>query len=1130
MNSQSRGDNVRGAHVMADRLIYEAKELAAGRVPEQTPRQKQVAEEKAKAAKNAEFPVFSIKDPNVSGPQFGAQIGNISDDNMRVLLVDPDGSYFWGDRKDGQNLKERKPATWGEHAAYERAMFKTAKEAKAAGKATPQTKRAPSGPAAPAQAATPTAKPAEPEIPAGAIVIEPKSYDEAVKAASELEVGDRVQLAGTGDWLTVTKVMPAKRDGVRNKKTILELKFDEDVEGDGKNELVQTAEKFAYSIAPGSHTKAGTYERVEHAGGKIVKAAKPAPAASAPAPAKPAAKKPKAKKAQPPPQLDLPPPPTDSAAPDQARGEGRLDKEKPLGAKIEREQAKAKKLYADYMKTSADLRAEDKMYRLAKWDKIIADARDELAKAKTRADYYSALYDLTRQLLHAVENARELEARRADRAKGVVHPVELPPPPETKGKPAPKITAQVAKDTEAVKELYAEYERLRPQFEEERPGGAELFEDQIGELLMLLGFDTATYREYAADLARLREVLERGVKAATPKAPRPLDRGRKFKPGQAFADVEATEGQAWEHPTTAEGFKEAVDHNERLFEAPDVKVHATDDPTYTKFISDEEAAARIAEWKAHAQEQGENAADEDAGGNDNENKVIISLFDFSGQWSKPYVDAGYTVYKLDLKTDDDIRDFMDSPFEWLQSKMSFMGTEIHGMLIAVPCTDFSGSGSTHFAEKDADGRTEASKDLVIASLQMVELLGPTFWVMENPVGRIRRETGLPIPRYQFHPYDFGDTYMKKTQLYGVFNTNLPTAPVEPVEGSKMWSDYGGKSEETKAARSETPEGFAYAFFMANNAIDAPKVAKPKGKRKQTNRPAFTVEAEKKHQKRLEAEREARKAKRKPTQGVDKQVLDRAATIERAAEEAEAEGLTDEAESLRRYADELRGEAAPAEATAGTTFKGTVDVTHGSVRNISQIQPAKDVPEDQRYDTDGGVLGNAFYSAERGDDRWFVGSGSRLPDYNRAIDMRVTFDNALVLMPENASEWMETVGDGNIREAIEGAGDDGVIVRGFDVSEETKGRQLRASAWMTALSADRSGGPRYSWIRWSRSTRRNRSRLSARTRAFSRCSMNDAALSAGSAPSCGVQASVALVGQGALPNLATQSAANGRKPR
>jgi hypothetical protein len=36
--------------------------------------------------------------------------------------------------------------------------------------------------------------------------------------------------------------------------------------------------------------------------------------------------------------------------------------------------------------------------------------------------------------------------------------------------------------------------------------------------------------------------------------------------------------------------------------------------------------------------------------------------------------------------------------------------------------------------------------------------------------------------------------------------------------------YGGKSLKTKNARSATPEGFAYGFFLANNALHHPAFA------------------------------------------------------------------------------------------------------------------------------------------------------------------------------------------------------------------------------------------------------------------------------------------------------------------
>lgn len=79
-------------------------------------------------------------------------------------------------------------------------------------------------------------------------------------------------------------------------------------------------------------------------------------------------------------------------------------------------------------------------------------------------------------------------------------------------------------------------------------------------------------------------------------------------------------------------------------------------------------------------------------------------------------------------------------------------------------------------------------------------------------------------RLSFDPCHVGDTYTKKTLLWGRMNADLPIAPVEPTEGSKMHSKYGGKSLATKNARSATPEGFAYAFFLANNAEDQPAMA------------------------------------------------------------------------------------------------------------------------------------------------------------------------------------------------------------------------------------------------------------------------------------------------------------------
>ena len=227
-----------------------------------------------------------------------------------------------------------------------------------------------------------------------------------------------------------------------------------------------------------------------------------------------------------------------------------------------------------------------------------------------------------------------------------------------------------------------------------------------------------------------------------------------------------------------------------------------------------EAAARerIEQWKLHARAQAEGGA--------NGNKGVLSLFDHTGNWSQPWEDAGYQVLRFDIQNDPDMGDVLafgvDFFVDWFGD---FDGMDVFAILAACPCTEFAVSGARHFAAKDADGRTAAAVELVHQTLRTVEYYRPSIWAIENPVGRIGKLAGLPPWRLSFDPCQLGHPYTKKTLVWGRFNADLPIAPVEPVEGSKMHRRYGGSGIGTKNARSETPDGFAYGFFMANNAID-----------------------------------------------------------------------------------------------------------------------------------------------------------------------------------------------------------------------------------------------------------------------------------------------------------------------
>ena len=183
-------------------------------------------------------------------------------------------------------------------------------------------------------------------------------------------------------------------------------------------------------------------------------------------------------------------------------------------------------------------------------------------------------------------------------------------------------------------------------------------------------------------------------------------------------------------------------------------------------------------------------------------KTILSLCDYSGNWSQPYRDAGYNVIQIDLKHGKDVR-LLEHP------------GQIHGILAAPPCTHLAASGARWWKEK-GEGALLESLAIADACLRFVALCNPVWWALENPTGRLTTYYGKPT--YSFDPCDFGDPYTKKTHLWGRFTPPSPLfigdiLPVDPTEGSKMHRL--PPSERRAELRSETPKGFALAFFRAN---------------------------------------------------------------------------------------------------------------------------------------------------------------------------------------------------------------------------------------------------------------------------------------------------------------------------
>src|SRR5690606_39807017 len=132
---------------------------------------------------------------------------------------------------------------------------------------------------------------------------------------------------------------------------------------------------------------------------------------------------------------------------------------------------------------------------------------------------------------------------------------------------------------------------------------------------------------------------------------------------------------------------------------------------------------------------------------------------------------------------------------------------------APPCTEFTRAGAQHWKTKHPR-RLELAIRTVKTCLTIIEHYRPTWWALENPVGRIARcvpELGKVV--FSFHPNEFGHPWTKRTILWGRFT---PTKKRKPIKVDNRQSPFWMPPSSNRAAlRSITPSGFANAFFKAN---------------------------------------------------------------------------------------------------------------------------------------------------------------------------------------------------------------------------------------------------------------------------------------------------------------------------
>lgn len=209
----------------------------------------------------------------------------------------------------------------------------------------------------------------------------------------------------------------------------------------------------------------------------------------------------------------------------------------------------------------------------------------------------------------------------------------------------------------------------------------------------------------------------------------------------------------------------------------------------------------------------------------NSEKIILDLCAGTGAWSKPYLEAGYSVIQITLP-ENDVMDYVPPD-------------NVYGILAAPPCTMFSFARTKAVKPRDLKEGMECVRACLNIVWSFMEIKQDTakkklplkFWALENPNGMLKYFLGKPA--FTFNPYDFGDQYKKNTNLWGWFNdpkkspvkitdeqkklhqTNSQPLPKFDIMISKDIHPQMFGQLNRQNRRAITPAGFAKEFFKNN---------------------------------------------------------------------------------------------------------------------------------------------------------------------------------------------------------------------------------------------------------------------------------------------------------------------------
>ena len=196
--------------------------------------------------------------------------------------------------------------------------------------------------------------------------------------------------------------------------------------------------------------------------------------------------------------------------------------------------------------------------------------------------------------------------------------------------------------------------------------------------------------------------------------------------------------------------------------------------------------------------------------------TVISLCDYTGNMVKPWAEAGYRCFTVDIRDNPNPHEGVEHFAMSASSFRLFRGvspSEACAVFAFPPCTNTAVSGARWFKQKGPRAAAE-SFSVLADCIDVIERCNCP-WMVENPISTF--STYWRKPDYIFNPWQYGDGYDKKTCLWtgGGFVMPEPTVPERP-EDTDQRIHRMPPGPDRQHLRSVTPMGFARAVFAANH--------------------------------------------------------------------------------------------------------------------------------------------------------------------------------------------------------------------------------------------------------------------------------------------------------------------------